>query len=44
MKKWLKEKQDAAKKIINFIKEGTEDTKLRENASEELEHTKDIDI
>ena len=28
-------KQDAAK-IINYIKEGTEDTKLRENASVEL--------
>ena len=33
--KLLKEKQDAAK-IINYIKEGTEDTKLRENASIEL--------
>ena len=35
MTKLLKVKQDAAN-IINYTKEGTGDTKLRENASVEL--------
>jgi oligoribonuclease (3'-5' exoribonuclease) len=34
MKKLLKEKHEAAK-IINYITEGTENNKLRENASVE---------
>ena len=35
MKKLLKDKQDADK-IVNFIRQGTEDTKLKENTSMEL--------
>ena len=35
MKKLLKDKQDADK-VVTFIRDGTEDTKLRENASMEL--------
>ena len=35
MKKLLKDKQDADK-VVTFIRDGTENTKLRENASMEL--------
>ena len=35
MKKLLKDKQDADK-VVNYIRNGTEDTKLRENTSMEL--------
>ena len=35
MKKMLKDKQDADK-VVTYIRDGTEDTKLRENASMEL--------
>ena len=35
MKKLLKDKQDADK-VVSYIRDGTEDTKLRENASMEL--------
>ena len=35
MKKLLKDKQDADK-IVNFIRQGTEDIKLKENTSMEL--------
>ena len=35
MKKVLKDKQDADK-VVSYIKDGTKDTKLRENASMEL--------
>ena len=35
MKKLLKDKQDADK-VVSYIRNGTEDTKLRENASMEL--------
>ena len=35
MKKLLKDKQDADK-IVHFIRQGTEDTKLKENTSMEL--------
>ena len=35
MKKLVKDKQDADK-VVSFIRDGTKDTKLRENASMEL--------
>ena len=35
MKKLLKDKQDADK-VVSYIRNGTEDTKLREHASMEL--------
>ena len=35
MKKLLKDKQDADK-VVSYIRDGTEDTKLRENTSKEL--------
>ena len=35
MKKLLKDKQEADK-VVNYIRDGTEDTKLRENTSMEL--------
>ena len=35
MKKLLKDKQDADK-VVSYIRNGTEDTKLKENASMEL--------
>ena len=35
MKKLLKDKQDADK-VVSYIRNGTEDTKLREGASMEL--------
>ena len=35
MRKLLKDKQDADK-VVSYIRDGTEDTKLRENTSMEL--------